>query len=68
MVDCGMCGHTFTRAEGAACQSGCPMASGCGMVTCPSCGHEFPVESKIVNLLTSLVRRRPRATASAVRG
>ena len=27
------------------------------MVTCPSCGHEFPHESKLVNLITNLVRR-----------
>jgi hypothetical protein len=57
MIDCGMCGHSFTRQEGAACQGGCPMASGCGMVTCPSCGYEFPPESKIVTFLTNLVRR-----------
>ncbi len=67
MVECGMCGHSFTREEGAACQSGCPMASGCGMVTCPSCGYEFPLESKIVNLVSSLVRRRPRPATGAAR-
>jgi hypothetical protein len=63
MVECGMCGHSFTRQEGAACRSGCPMATGCGMVTCPSCGYEFPPESKIVSLITRLtrpVRRKPR--------
>jgi hypothetical protein len=65
MIDCGMCGHSFTREEGAACSSGCPMSAGCGMVTCPSCGHEFPPESKIVSLVTSLLRRRPLAKASA---
>ena len=61
MIDCSMCGHAFTRAEGEACSAGCPMSKGCGMVTCPSCGHEFPHESRIVNLVTSLLRRRPRA-------
>jgi hypothetical protein len=30
------------------------------MVTCPSCGYEFPPESKIVTLVTSLLRRKPR--------
>jgi hypothetical protein len=41
------------------------MATGCGMVTCPSCGHEFPPESKIVTLVTSLLKRRPLAKAAA---
>jgi hypothetical protein len=68
MVDCGMCGHAFTEQEGAACQSGCPMAGGCGMVTCPSCGYEFPHESKVVSLVTSLLRRRSRQSSTAVRG
>jgi hypothetical protein len=60
MIDCGMCGHSFTQQEGAACRSGCPVAGGCGMVTCPACGYEFPPESKLFTLLTNLVRRRPR--------
>ena len=68
MIECGMCGHSFTREEGAACQSGCPMASGCGMVTCPSCSYEFPLESKIVSLISSLVRRRPRPATGLARG
>jgi len=67
MIDCGMCGHSFTRHEGEACQSGCPMAGGCGMVTCPSCGYEFPGESKIVSLITNLVRRRPRVAGETAR-
>jgi hypothetical protein len=57
VIDCGMCGHSFTREEGMACSKGCPMARGCGMVTCPSCGYEFPPESKLVNFVTNLVRR-----------
>jgi hypothetical protein len=40
------------------------MARGCGMVTCPSCGYEFPPESKLVSLVTSLLKkRRPPAEA-----
>jgi len=57
MIDCSMCGHSFTPEEGAACKAGCPVA-GCGMVTCPSCGFEFPPASKIVAFVTNLVRRR----------
>jgi hypothetical protein len=64
MIDCGMCGHSFTQQEGAACRSGCPVAGGCGMVTCPACGYEFPPESKLLTLLTNLVRRRPRPRAA----
>jgi hypothetical protein len=59
MIDCGMCGHSFTKQEGAACRSGCPVAGGCGMVTCPACGYEFPPESKLLSLVAGLVRRRP---------
>jgi hypothetical protein len=65
MITCGMCGHEFTREEGAACAAGCPMSRGCGMVTCPSCGYEFPPESKIVSLITSLVRRREKRKDAA---
>ncbi|HZU81943.1 MAG TPA: hypothetical protein VE987_03455 [Polyangiaceae bacterium] len=60
MIDCGMCGHTFTQAEGAACRGGCPMSGRCGMVSCPSCGYEFPAHSKLVALVSRLVRRSPR--------
>ncbi|HEV3193627.1 MAG TPA: hypothetical protein VGY54_24145 [Polyangiaceae bacterium] len=65
MIDCGMCGHAFTREEGAACQGGCPMATGCGMVTCPSCGYEFPPESKLLTFVTNLLRPRRAAAPSA---
>jgi hypothetical protein len=57
MIECSMCGHSFTAEEGAACRSGCPVA-GCGMVTCPSCAFEFPPASKLVTFVTNLVRRR----------
>lgn len=57
MIECSMCGHSFTREEGAACRSGCPVAGGCGMVTCPACSYEFPPESKLFALITKIVRR-----------
>jgi hypothetical protein len=57
LIDCGMCGHAFTQDEGKACGAGCPMARGCGMVTCPSCGYEFPPESKLFTLARNLLRR-----------
>ena len=64
MIGCGMCGHSFTKEEAAACHKGCPMSKGCGLVTCPSCGYEFPPESKIVNLITNLLRRAKSAPAT----
>jgi uncharacterized CHY-type Zn-finger protein len=56
MIECGMCAHEFTREEGAACQAGCPISKGCGLVACPACGYEFPPTSRIVELITSLVK------------
>jgi hypothetical protein len=35
------------------------------MVTCPSCDYEFPPESKIVTLITNLIRRRERKDVAA---
>jgi hypothetical protein len=58
MIDCGMCGHAFTREEAASCQKGCPMSAGCGLVTCPSCGYEFPPESKLLVAISRLFKRR----------
>ena len=66
MIDCAMCGHSFTGEEGAACRGGCPVSRGCGMVTCPSCGYEFPPESRVLTALSSLLRRKgPRGSAVA---
>jgi hypothetical protein len=58
VIDCGLCGAAFTRREAEVCRKGCPIARGCGMVTCPSCGYEFPPESKIMNTLSRLFRSR----------
>jgi hypothetical protein len=33
------------------------MARGCGLVSCPSCGYEFPAESKLVALVTKLGKK-----------
>jgi hypothetical protein len=64
MIDCGMCGHSFTKEEGEGCHAGCPVSKGCGLVTCPSCGYEFPPESKIVTLITNLLRRKRHVTST----
>ena len=57
MISCGLCGHQFTKEAGGVCRSGCPVATGCGMVTCPSCGYEFPPESKLVSALVRFGKR-----------
>ncbi|MEI7892889.1 MAG: hypothetical protein WCI05_07350 [Myxococcales bacterium] len=57
MLDCGLCGFSFARDEAASCHRGCPMARGCGLVSCPSCGYEFPAESKLVALVTKLGKK-----------
>jgi rubredoxin len=61
MIDCAMCGHSFTHQEGASCHHGCPLSAACGLVTCPSCGYEFPPESKLVALVSRLWRHGPRS-------
>ena len=63
-LDCGLCGASFTRAEAEMCKKGCPISRGCGMVTCPSCGYEFPPESKIANAFARLFRGRGDADRS----
>ncbi|MBP9112099.1 MAG: hypothetical protein KBF88_04785 [Polyangiaceae bacterium] len=57
MLSCGLCGASFTEDEASACKKSCPVATGCGLVTCPSCGFEFPPESKLVSLVTNLFRK-----------
>ena len=38
---CALCGHEFD-ASGQGCRPSCPMATGCHVVCCPSCGYSFP--------------------------
>jgi hypothetical protein len=64
VIGCGLCGADFTRREAEVCRKGCPISKGCGMVTCPSCGYEFPPESKIVAAISRLFRSRKEADAS----
>ncbi|MFI5301523.1 MAG: hypothetical protein ACHREM_25830 [Polyangiales bacterium] len=64
VIGCGLCGAEFSRREAEACKKGCPISRGCGMVTCPSCGYEFPPESTIMNTLTRLFRTRKESDGS----
>jgi len=45
---CPLCGIDF---EGAQCHSSCPIAHGCAMVRCPSCGYEFVEEGFVTRLV-----------------
>lgn len=58
LFTCPLCGGRFTHA-GLAC-GGCPLASGCDVVRCPVCGHQFPRSSRLVNWLARIVARRAR--------
>jgi hypothetical protein len=41
---CPLCGAAFD-AEGQGCRPSCPLAKGCRVVCCPSCGYSFPQEA-----------------------
>ena len=41
---CPLCGHAFDAA-GQECRPSCPLAKGCRVVCCPSCGYSYPQES-----------------------
>ena len=41
---CPLCGVDFD-ASGQGCRPSCPMARGCRVVCCPSCGYSFPQEN-----------------------
>ena len=44
METCPLCSVAFD-ASGQGCRPSCPMASGCRVVCCPSCGYSFPQEN-----------------------
>ena len=41
---CPLCSVEFD-ASGQCCRPSCPMAAGCRVVCCPSCGYSFPQEN-----------------------
>jgi hypothetical protein len=56
---CALCGARFTHGERVC--GACPLAGGCDLVRCPSCGYQFPRESALVEAarrLWSAVGRR----------
>ncbi len=53
---CPLCGADFD-AEGQGCRPSCPMAKGCHVVCCPSCGYSFPQEAGLAGGLRRLLDR-----------
>ena len=43
-VTCRLCGTAFLAT--AQCHASCPLARGCAMIRCPSCGYETPDASR----------------------
>jgi hypothetical protein len=56
---CPLCGDRFD-AEGQGCRPSCPMAKGCRVVCCPSCGYSFPQEAGLAGGLRRLIDRLKR--------
>jgi hypothetical protein len=57
MTVCPLCSYEFD-AQQENCHSSCPFNEHCNMIMCPACGYEFVEESKIVNLVKSLWKRK----------
>ncbi len=53
---CPLCGTRFDAA-GAGCRPSCPLAPGCRVVCCPSCGYSFPQETGLAGGLRRLLAR-----------
>ncbi len=53
---CPLCGMSFD-AEGQGCRPSCPLARGCRVICCPSCGYSFPQESGVAGGLRRLFDR-----------
>jgi hypothetical protein len=54
---CPLCATEF-EAEGQGCRPSCPMARGCRVVCCPSCGYSFPQETGLAGRLKAFLERR----------
>jgi hypothetical protein len=53
---CPLCGAGFDP-DGRGCRPSCPMAKGCSVVCCPSCGYSFPQETGLAGGLRRLIDR-----------
>jgi hypothetical protein len=60
---CPLCAVEFD-ASGQGCRPSCPMATGCRVVCCPSCGYSFPQENAgLAGRLKRFLDQRRRASA-----
>jgi hypothetical protein len=57
---CPLCGVEFDAA-GQGCRPSCPLARGCRVVCCPSCGYSFPQETGLAGRLKGWLERRKEA-------
>ena len=60
---CPLCGATFD-AGGQGCRPSCPLAAGCKVVCCPSCGYSFPQETGLAGGLRRLLDRFQKRTTN----
>ncbi len=60
---CPLCANEFD-AGGQGCRPSCPMAAGCRVVCCPSCGYSFPQETGLAGGLRRLLDRFQRKAMS----
>ncbi len=47
-MKCPLCGLEFREQEAQKACGRCMLAKSCGLVKCPNCGYESPIESKII--------------------
>ncbi len=47
-MKCSLCGYNFSKKEAKSACEGC-IVKGCGMVRCPNCNYENPIEPKLVS-------------------
>jgi hypothetical protein len=47
-MKCSLCGLEFKEEEGLSACRGCRLARSCGLVRCPRCGYQVPLEPKFL--------------------
>ncbi len=56
-MKCPFCGHCFREEEAKNGCRGCPLAGACGMLRCPNCGYDVPVEPGLIKAFKAWRRR-----------
>lgn len=67
-MQCSMCGYEFSS-DNLACHASCPLAKGCSVICCPSCGYSTvdSRNSRFVKLFQDLAKKLPGQRASEMR-